>query len=190
MTQTLTASRKPKAPASTGADLETADYVDHFVMEWDRHRPDLQIHRLSPLMRVLRLSNLLEKELSRIAKMQDITSAQFQVLAALRRHDPEPQSLSQLSRIAILTSGSMTSLVDRLEERQFVRRQRHPEDRRGILLALTDAGRNVIDAALEMRVRRLHALADSLSAQDLSAISTGLRKLLLAVDTPFEGNPS
>ncbi|MGJ7498091.1 MarR family winged helix-turn-helix transcriptional regulator [Variovorax sp. RT4R15] len=188
MTRPLSASRKPKAPPA--ADLDPADYVDHFVMEWDRHRPDLQIHRLSPLMRVLRLSSLLEKELSRIAKMQDITSAQFQVLAALRRHDPQPQSLSQLSRIAILTSGSMTSLVDRLEERRFVRRTRHPEDRRGILLALTDAGRNVIDAALETRVRRLHALADSLSAQELGAISGGLRKLLLAIDTPFEGKPS
>jgi DNA-binding MarR family transcriptional regulator len=142
--------------------------------------------RLAPLMRVLRLSGLLEKELAQIAKDQLITSAQFQVLAALLRHDPRPQSLSELTRIAILTSGSMTSLVDRLEERDFVRRQRHPTDRRGVLIALTNAGRDVINTALKARVSRLHALADAAPADELNHVSQALRKLLLDVDPPAD----
>jgi len=163
------------------------DYVDRFTQEWEGRRPDLDIARLSPLMRVLRLSSLLEKDLAPIARLQSITGAQFQVLAALRRHDPEPQSMSELTRIAILTSGSMTSLVDRLEERAFVRRQPHPADRRGVLLALTDAGRAVVDATLKTRVERLHALANVLSPSELQRVSLALRKLLLAIEAPQEG---
>lgn len=163
------------------------DYVDRFSVEWESRRPDLDIGRLSPLMRVLRLSSLLEKELTLIAREQSITSAQFQVLAALRRHDPEPQSLSELTRIAILTSGSMTSLVDRLEERNLVRRRPHPEDRRGVLLTLTEAGRKTVDATLGTRVRRLHELADVLSKDELARVAQALRKLLLAVDSPSAG---
>lgn len=174
-------SRSARALQSRGFD-----YVDRFTQEWERHRPDLDVGRLSPLMRVLRLSSLLEKELASIARDQSITSAQFQVLAALRRHDPEPQSLSELTRIAILTSGSMTSLVDRLEERDFVRRQPHPADRRGVLLGLTEAGRAAVDATLKTRVRRLHALADVLSDDELDRLSKALRKLLLSVDAPLD----
>ncbi|MGJ7530726.1 MarR family winged helix-turn-helix transcriptional regulator [Variovorax sp. GB1P17] len=170
------------SPQPSSASLPPHDYVDQFAQEWETCRPDLGVRRLAPLMRVLRLSSLLEKELAQIAKEQSITGAQFQVLAALLRHDPRPQSLSELTRIAILTSGSMTSLVDRLEERDFVRRQPHPTDRRGVLLTLTDVGRNVINAALKTRVRRLHALADTLTADELDRISQALRKLLLAVE--------
>lgn len=163
-----------------------ADYVDRFAAEWERHRPDLQVPRLAPLMRVLRLASVLEKELGAIAKEQAITGAQFQVLAALRRHDPQPQSLSELTRIAILTSGSMTSLVDRLEDSGLVARQPHPTDRRGVLLGLTEQGRGVIDAALQTRIGRLHALADRLSPGELQGLSDALRKLLFAVEPPSD----
>lgn len=174
----------PRRLAARPAPSQAQDYVDRFAGEWQAHRPDLRVPRLAPLMRVLRLAGLLEKELAAIAKDQAITGAQFQVLAALRRHDPQPQSLSELTRIAILTSGSMTSLVDRLEEAGLVKRQPHPNDRRGVLLALTNAGRGVVDAALHTRVARLHELADALAPAELEAIAQSLRKLLLAVEPP------
>lgn len=158
------------------------DYVDRFAGEWQAQRPDLNMPRLSPLMRIVRLGSLLDKELASIAKDHSITGAQFQVLAALRRLDPQPQSLSELTRIAILTSGSMTSLVDRLEARDFVRRQRHPADRRGVLLTLTSAGRSLIDAALDARMQRLHDLADAMGDDQRNSLAESLRKLLLAVD--------
>ncbi len=174
---------RARNPASV-SKRPAKDYVDRFVAEWMSRRPELKVERLSPLMRVLRLSGVLEKELSAIAREHGITSAQFQVLAALRRHDPVPQSLSELTRVAILTSGSMTSLVDRLEERDLVRRLPHPADRRGVLLELTDVGRSVVDASLGTRIRRLHELADNLSTKELDTLSSLLRKLLLAVEAP------
>ena len=51
-----------------------------------------------------------------------------------------------------------------------------------MLLTLTDVGRNAINAALKTRVRRLHELADTLTADELDRVSQALRKLLLAVD--------
>ncbi len=79
----------------------------------------------------------------------DLEYWEFDVLAALRRSGP-PYRLSpgQLMQETLVTSGTMTNRVDRLTARGFVARQDHPDDRRGVLVQLTEAGKDVVDAAL------------------------------------------
>ena len=47
----------------------------------------------------------------------------------------------------MVTSGTMTNRVDRLAARGLVTREEHPDDRRGVLVRLTDDGRRAVDAA-------------------------------------------
>ena len=54
-----------------------------------------------------------------------------------------PATPSTLSDALSLTSGTITSLIDRLEVRQLVHREPHPGDRRSILLTVTPAGRDI-----------------------------------------------
>src|SRR5205085_1527378 len=66
---------------------------------------------------------------------------EFDVLAALRRQGP-PYRLSPgaLLRATLVTSGTMTNRLDRLEQAGLVRRAPDPEDKRGVLVSLTAAG--------------------------------------------------
>jgi len=61
-----------------------------------------------------------------------------------------PLTPSELTRRLGLTSPSVTSLLDRLEVAGLVVRQRHPADRRSVLVRLTDPGHNLLSAAFEL----------------------------------------
>ena len=64
-----------------------------------------------------------------------------------------PQSVNVIGKKVFLTSGSITSAIDRLESRKLVHRTSYPGDRRARLVELTDVGKRLIDCAF-----RRHAL--------------------------------
>ena len=162
--------------------MTTYDYVDQFLAEWRAARPDLALDHADLLIRVIRLGGILDRELARLSQAYGISAGQFQVLAALRRRYPQTASPSDLSRIAILTTGTMTVLLDRLEEKGLVRRLRDPNDRRRLEVELTPAGKDLIDRALEERVARLRALTAGMDANDCQAATRALRHLLAEID--------
>jgi DNA-binding MarR family transcriptional regulator len=70
----------------------------------------------------------------------------------------EPLEPSVIAERLIITSGSMTSMLDTLERRALVRRMPHPEDRRKLLVDVTDEARAILDEllpSLHDRERRL-----------------------------------
>lgn len=158
------------------------DYVDRFVEEWRVARPDWDAQAASPLLRVLRLAGLLEREMATLAARHGLKPGQFQVLAALRRLDPEPLTPSQLMATAILSSGAITPILDKLEGMKLVRRRDDPSDRRGVLVELTARGRQAIDRALQERLERHHELLEDFSAAERKTLSDGLRRLLLKIE--------
>ena len=162
--------------------MTTSDYVDEFLAEWRTARPDLALQHADMLIRVIRLGGILERELAKLSQAHGISSGQFQVLAALRRRFPQRASPSDLSRIAILTTGTMTVLLDRLEDKGLVRRLPDPNDRRRLEVELTEAGMALIDKALDERIARLNALTAMMDAQDCDAAARTLRQLLAAID--------
>jgi DNA-binding MarR family transcriptional regulator len=109
----------------------------------------------------------------------DLESWEFDVLAALRRSGP-PYRLSpgQLLRETLVTSGTMTNRVDRLVERSLVTRQDHPNDRRGVLVELTDAGRDAVDAALAELIAAERQIMAALDVADHDQLTRSLRLLL------------
>lgn len=70
-----------------------------------------------------------------------------------------------------LTSGSVTTLVDRLEQRGLVVRRPHPSDRRKVLVEITAEGRALVDAFLPETVAIQTALFRSLTAAQLSELN-------------------
>ncbi len=162
--------------------MTTFDYVDQFLAEWRAARPDLALQHADMLIRVIRLGGILERELGKLSQAHGISSGQFQVLAALRRRFPQRASPSDLSRIAILTTGTMTVLLDRLEDKGLVRRLPDPNDRRRLEVELTEEGMALIDRALDERIARLNALTAMMDADDCSAAARTLRHLLAAID--------
>src|SRR6478752_5155448 len=123
------------------ADRRPADDVDEIVAAWRRERPDLDVSPLEVLSRVSRLARRLDLARGSAFSEHLLDGWAFDVLSALRRAG-EPYELSpgQLVQQTLVTSGTMTNRVDRLERRGLVRRSPDPSDRRGVIVALT-AGR-------------------------------------------------
>jgi MarR family 2-MHQ and catechol resistance regulon transcriptional repressor len=74
----------------------------------------------------------------------------FAVLEALLHRGPQP--VNAIGRKVLLTSGSITSAIDRLESRKLVRRTVDPGDSRSRIVDLTAAGRTLITKAFEQHV--------------------------------------
>ena len=105
------------------------DDVDGIVEAWNRERPDLDVRPLSVLSRVTRLARHLDQVRTSAFAQHDLEGWEFDVLAALRRSGtPYALSPGQLATQTMVTSGTMTNRIDRLEGRTFVQRQPDPTD--------------------------------------------------------------
>ena len=155
------------------------DFIDRFDMEGPRSRPGIYLGDTAGMLRVMRLAAFLERDL---AASCAIKPGQFQVLAALRRRDPLPMTAGELARAAILTSGAMTAVLDRLEEQGLIRREIDAEDRRARRVTITEKGRNLINRALDQRMAQHRALNAALTLEERETLSAILRKLLIAVE--------
>ena len=100
-----------------------------------------------------RAGSLLIAELTRRRRpYADISVGAFQVLAIIEG-EGEPLPPSVVAERMVTTTGTMTSLIDTLVRRGLVRRLPHPDDRRMLLIDITDAGRDVVDLVLPVTHR-------------------------------------
>ena len=99
---------------------------------------------------------------------------------ALRRAGkPYVLSPGRLVKETLVTSGTMTNRIDRLETRGFVRREADPDDRRGVLVALTPSGNKQVDAAFAELIEQERLLLAPMSDQERGQLA-GLLKVLMA----------
>jgi len=159
------------------------DEVDRLVAAWARERPDLDVRPLEVLSRVTRLARHLDLARRDAFAAQGLETWEFDVLAALRRTGrPYALSPGRLVAQTMVTSGTMTNRVDRLEASGLVNRLPDPADRRGVRVRLTPVGKNRVDAALAELLDRERDLLEGLSRTDQDSLSTLLRRLV----APFE----
>lgn len=85
----------------------------------------------------------------------------------------------------LVSSGTMTNRIDRLEKKGLVKRTPSPHDRRAVLVTLTDEGVRRVDSALKELLQRESELVAPLTEDERKELSGLLRRLLL----PFEGTP-
>jgi len=160
-----------------------ADEVDRVVDAWLRERPDLDMAPLHVLSRVSRLARHLDLARAAAFASHRLEGWEFDVLSALRRSGaPYQLSPGQLVTQTLVTSGTMTNRVDRLERRAFLRRTPDPGDRRGVIVRLTPEGREVVDAAMADLLVRERELLAQLSPVEQGDLARALRRLL----SPFE----
>jgi DNA-binding MarR family transcriptional regulator len=84
----------------------------------------------------------------------------------------------------MLSSAGITSRIDRLERRGLVRRLADPDDRRGVIIELTDQGLEVVDAAVAANSVSDRQLLERLEPQELAQLEVLLRKLMAGLELP------
>ena len=123
------------------------DGVDEIIDHWRRERPELDASPVGVIGRISRLSREIEARLEPVYAEHGLEHGWHDVLATLRRGGP-PYELraSEFTKGLMITSSGATKRLDRLERAGLITRRPDPGDRRGILIALTDEGRRMIDA--------------------------------------------
>lgn len=160
-----------------------SDEVDDLVAAWQAQRPDLDVEPMQVLSRISRLAKHLDIARRSAFARAGLQPWEFDVLSALRRQGPPFQlTPGALLRATLVTSGTMTNRVDRLAAAGLVRRAPDPRDRRGVLVVLTNQGKERVDAALSGLLLRERELLASLSHGQQSDLATLLRHLLAPFD--------
>lgn len=165
------------------------DAVDELLDAWRTTRPDLDPGPLGVVGRVIVLAKHLERSVEAALAKHKLTLGQFDILATLRRAGRKGAlTPTQLLQSVMLSSGGMTSRLDKLEAAGLIDRQPDPSDRRGVMVVLTQKGRKVIDAATATRFREAADSLPPLGTPEQELLAEYLRCWLNAVvpATPAE----
>src|SRR5262245_48416155 len=161
------------------------DQTDRLLERWAQARPDLAVAELQVTGRLSRLGRLMADREEAVFERFGVNRGEVGVLSALRVAGP-PHRLSptRLGRGLLLSSAGVTSRLDRLERRGLVARLPDPDDRRGVIVELTDRGLALVDDAVAAKGENDRRLLARLDASDVQALEDLLRKLPAILEPP------
>lgn len=113
-----------------------------------------------------------------------LTPSQFDIVATLG--NTPGMSFKELGEKTLITKGTLTGVVDRLEAQRLVRRSASQEDGRSMIVSLTPAGARLFESIFPAHLDNLRLALGGLDAGALARIETALRELRAA----FESAPA
>src|SRR6476646_2270363 len=161
------------------------DTTDRVLSGWEETRPDLAVGALQVTARLSRIGPHLARRQDEVFGRFGLSRGEVGALSALRSAGP-PYRLSptRLAKGLMLSSAGITSRIDRLERRGLVRRLDDPDDRRGVIIELTDEGREIVDEAVAALAISDRQLLDRLDPQEVDQLEGLLRKVLALLELP------
>lgn len=160
------------------------DHVDSVLDQWRRERPDVDVSGMAIIGRISRLERQLRARLDEVFAEHGLESWEFDLLATLRRSGhPFQLTAGDLLKSMMVTSGAVTNRIDRLEHRSFVRRRKHPNDGRIVVVQLTEIGKRKIDEALGSHAANELRIINLLNETDRTALTASLRAFATALET-------
>ncbi|WP_433533258.1 MarR family winged helix-turn-helix transcriptional regulator [Micromonospora sp. CA-263727] len=171
---------------------EHLDHVARIQQAWARERPDLDVSPQGVIGRLHRLAGHLTEQLRVVYRRYGLGEGEFDVLATLRRAgEPFERAPGELAAFTMVTTGAMTKRLDRLERDGLVTRRPSTSDGRARVVALTGAGRDLIDQAFTEHMRNERRLLDLLAPDEAARLESLLATWLAAFETPqHEGSRS
>ncbi|MDZ4311896.1 MAG: MarR family transcriptional regulator [Cypionkella sp.] len=141
---------------------------------------ELSKRRLKMWIRMLGVTRGSESHLREFLRVKhDTTLPRFDVLAALyRRRDGV--TMSELSRMLLVSNGNATAVVDRLEKDGQVARTQSEQDRRTVFVALTPEGLAAFEGLASDHEHEVDRLFGGLSEADLDSLTEILKRMAKA----------
>lgn len=148
------------------------DHVSRIIEQWAVERPDLDTAPMAVIGRLHRVGDAIRERLVEVYAEFDLSEGEFDLLASLRRSGaPFELSPTELAATTMVTSGAITKRVDRLASRGLVDRRAAKHDGRARTIALSPAGRKLIDRAVEAHYANEKRLVEGLADIDRSRLS-------------------
>lgn len=122
---------------------------------------DDEVRALGAYIKLMRASDSVEARMKRALAQEGLTISQLGILEVLLHLGPRCQT--ELGTKLLKSSGNMTTVVDNLEKRGLVRRERDQQDRRFVTVHLTPRGRELIEGYFP---RHVAEIGDAMAALD------------------------
>jgi len=163
----------------------TNDLTDRTLDAWQQAQPELETAGLQVTARLSRIGPLLARRQEGVFERFGLGRGEVGVLGALRiAGQPYQLSPTRLAKGLMLSSAGITSRIDRLERRGLVRRLPDPDDRRGVIIELTDQGLKIVDAAVAALSASDRELLGRMDQAELVQLEGLLRKFLAGLEIP------
>ena len=160
-----------------------ADSVDRIVQAWAKSDPGVDARPLEVAGRLLLCAAHLERGIVAALEPFGLSFGDFDVINTLRRRaDEEGTNPGDLARSSLITSGAMTTRLDRLERAGLITRAPDPADRRAVRVHLSDMGEQVAEDALHAVIAADEAFLEPLSPRRRDAVASALKQLLLQAE--------
>jgi len=164
-------------------DMADKDWTDALLDRLAATRSRKEIEAYQVTARISRIALHIARHQEEVFGRFGLNRGEVGVLGALLLVGSSQQlSPTQLFQGLMLSSAGITSRLDRLERRGYVKRTRHPSDRRGVLVSLTDAGRKVLEQAVAADAAGEQELLSALTTEDRRALAVQLKKLLAGLE--------
>ena len=166
------------------------DYVDGHVEQSVREFPSLDPEVEGIVARICKLNRFLDVSLAETLEGFDLNVGDFRILVHMRTAGPPYEvSPKELADYFLVSSGSMTNRLDRLEGRGLVERRPDPNDRRAVVVRLTEGGISVLDDAVALQGKKETDIVGALSKTERKALVSALRNVMLQVQERFGPPP-
>jgi DNA-binding MarR family transcriptional regulator len=166
------------------SDAVIEDSVARVIMGWRATRPELGVEPIAITARLARLQAVLSPRLEMVFAGYGIRGADFAVIATLVRLAAASVSQRRLAFELGLSAGTVSLRIDRLVQRELVKRRPDPDDGRGAVVSLTDRGRELFEACAPEHLANAHELLAGLSEPERDQLGELLSKLLYTLEDP------
>lgn len=160
--------------------------VDEFD-EFDEHAaraverwPEIDFDVETIVNRISHVDRYVERAAVDTLKELGLAKGELKVLLCVNRSGR--RSPGEIAQHLLVSTGTMTNRLDKLEASGLVKRLPDPEDRRGVLVELTPGGRETLDRYIAVQAKRERELMSAMSKEERVQLAALLRRLLASVE--------
>lgn len=152
------------------------------VGQWAAERPDVDLAAMTLMARLSHAADLVNARIERLAKEYGVSRADGDVVLTLRRSgEPYRLSPTAIARSLLMTTGTMTGRLDRLEKLGLIARVPNDTDRRGVDIQLTPEGLRQSDIAITRHNDLLKEISGLLTSADRIELDRLTRQLVSGI---------
>lgn len=165
------------------AEKRLEDHVDRLRAQWARELPDLDTAPMAVLGRIYRISNLVRPGIEATFAGFGLDRGEFDVISTLRRSGP-PYRLTptELYTSLMISSGGLTHRLGRLQKAGLIERLPSPDDKRSLIVALTEKGQQLAEQAFRQDMANEAAVIADMDPDRRSELEALLRELHLLIE--------
>lgn len=160
------------------------DLVDQVIANWQNTiLADTDFTGTEIIGRIVRMDSFIGKMIDDNLSRYRMNIGDFNILAVLLREKTHQLTPGRIQEMVFVSSGGLSNRMIRLEEKGLIARSTDPSDRRGVIVTLTDAGRELIERAAPSHMALENSLITNLNESEQETLIQLLRKMLQHVES-------